>query len=489
MKHCKYLLIHLFLGALCGLPAFGQFDSTYVPLRYSGKVPAVFRETSKQTLKRDLDKVQAEGELTEAESREYLITSNFAIRQTFMSGQVYFNEGLTQYLNRLATNITKHNPKYTGGLNLYTTKFAVPNAAAWRNGIIMFNIGLLAKLETESQAAFILAHEMAHIQEQHGLQKYSRAAKANRVKVKKDKKSRRGKAFGRGALDMERLFKEYRYSRKYELEADLLGFEYLKNTEYRSSDALAALILLKDIDRDQYVTLPADALYFPDLLREPGKDSIKKARLAKRKKPRRKRLNRRELRMLDSLRTHPSIDYRVKRLKRSLPEEDLGKSFLTQPTEFMYYRNIARFEVIRSHFENFNYHRALYESLQMLQEYPGNEYLELMTCRSAYWYSFLEEQYPGSQFLPDTTHLTGQQYAKFVGIFHDRSDNRISDWCLSLIKFYASKNASTPAFVLLEAQAEEAFGEVVNALVKYKEALPLLKETHGRYIKNKLNTL
>lgn len=475
---------------LSGILVYAQFDSTYSPLRFSGKVPEVFRETSKQLLSRDLDRVKSMGKLTDEEGREYLVTANYAIRQTFMSGQVYFNEGLTKYLNRLAKTIMSNNPAYTGGLNLYTTKFAVPNAAAWRNGVIMFNIGLLSKLDTESQVAFILAHEMAHIQQQHGLQKYSRVAKDKRIENEKGRKRQRGKAFGRGELDLEKLFRQYRYSRKYELEADAQGLEYMKNTPYRPSDSRDALVLLKDIDQDKYQALPPDIFYFPDLLRLPEKDSMRKAKLAKMaKKPRSRRMNRKQQRMLDSLRTHPSIDFRVKRLEASLPENDLGESFLNPPTEFMYYRTIARFEMVRSYFENMNYHRAFYEALQLLQEFPGNDYLELIISRSAYWYTLLEGQYDGNQFLPNTKYIEGQTYASFVKRFEDQQKEKLEDWCLSLVKFYASKNAGNPQFILLEAQTEEEYGSKEAALLKYKEALPLLKETHEPYIRNKLNTL
>ncbi|RZK51413.1 MAG: hypothetical protein EOO59_15085, partial [Hymenobacter sp.] len=52
-------------------------------------------------------------------------------------------------------------------VQLVLSRNPVPNAHALGNGTVMLNVGLLAHLENEAQLAFILCHELAHVQARH----------------------------------------------------------------------------------------------------------------------------------------------------------------------------------------------------------------------------------------------------------------------------------------------------------------------------------
>ena len=98
------------------------------------------------------------------------------------------------------------------------------NAFAVDQGIIFVSIGLLSQLENEAQLALILAHEMVHVQERHGLEEFLET-------IKVDQEFNKNKRVKTKQLDLAALEKN-RYSRDQEMEADDLGLTYFLNTNY-----------------------------------------------------------------------------------------------------------------------------------------------------------------------------------------------------------------------------------------------------------------
>ena len=87
-----------------------------------------------------------------------------------------------QYLQLIVDEIVKANQSLQGKtFKCYFSRSGVPNATYIGEGIILFHMGLFQRLENESQAAFVIGHELAHFLLQHsenGIDKYSKAVPA-----------------------------------------------------------------------------------------------------------------------------------------------------------------------------------------------------------------------------------------------------------------------------------------------------------------------
>src|SRR5271163_4690301 len=80
-------------------------------------------------------------------------------------GELYDNPILLRYVNALGQRIVP-----TGSPNLYTFRLLldpVPRAEALSTGTIYVSTGLVALLDNEAQLAYILGHEIAHVERRH----------------------------------------------------------------------------------------------------------------------------------------------------------------------------------------------------------------------------------------------------------------------------------------------------------------------------------
>jgi Zn-dependent protease with chaperone function len=85
------------------------------------------------------------------------------IKERFTNNEILTAGEPLQYLSALANEILKSNPQYNSkSLNILFSKSFYANAASMGEGTIFFNIGLFHRLQNESQAAFVLCHELAH---------------------------------------------------------------------------------------------------------------------------------------------------------------------------------------------------------------------------------------------------------------------------------------------------------------------------------------
>ena len=85
------------------------------------------------------------------------------VRASF--GELYNNPILLQYVNSIGQKIVP-----TGSPNLYSFKLLldpVPRAEALSTGTIYISTGLVALLDNEAQLAYILGHEIAHVERRH----------------------------------------------------------------------------------------------------------------------------------------------------------------------------------------------------------------------------------------------------------------------------------------------------------------------------------
>jgi len=155
----------------------------------------------------------------------------------------YAEPGPTEYLNLLGRTLSfaSDRPETFGGYHFLILDSEEINAFAAPGGLIFISLGLLACADSEDTVAAILAHEIAHVVEQHGLQaiKKSRVtsaltsvAIASAQTAGSDELAKLTTVFEDSIGDITSTLVNSGYSRAFEKEADLMAVEILKRVGY-----------------------------------------------------------------------------------------------------------------------------------------------------------------------------------------------------------------------------------------------------------------
>lgn len=164
----------------------------------------------------------------------------------------YRNEALNAYVNVMGTALSYYSdrPEIYAGYHFLVLDTDEVNAMAAPGGFIFVTRGLVRRCGDEETLAAILAHEIGHVAERHGLQSIKKSRLIDAFKVIGSEASQR--------LDSEELTKltglfegvlgdvvetlvERGYDRKFEYEADKLGLTFAVRTGY-SPDGLAEFL-------------------------------------------------------------------------------------------------------------------------------------------------------------------------------------------------------------------------------------------------------
>lgn len=291
------------------------------------------------------------------------------------------------YLQSLITEIIKSNQV----LAALDTRVAFsrtwwPNASSMGEGTILFNIGLFYKLQNESQAAFVLCHELAHLFLNHSnnnINRYVNTVYSDefQAELKKINKSQYQKNHQLDALTKSITFGNRRHSREHEAEADSLAVEWLKNTSFDVRESLTCLTLLDSIDGDKYnVTLPLNRVFnfqeypFQEKWAKEEKSLFGSLAASSEEESKKER---------DSLKTHPECSLRVAKLKDRVQQyyKAGSRTFVVNEKQFRQLQNDFDYEVIDFCYRSDNVSRSLYYTIQMLETQPTNAYLITNTGR------------------------------------------------------------------------------------------------------------
>ena len=96
-------------------------------------------------------------------------------RQLPIVGQSDINQYINQIGNQIASNADTRGLRY----NFYVVNSSAVNAFALPGGYIYVNRGLIERADNVSELAGVLAHEIAHVTERHGVEQWARAQNAN----------------------------------------------------------------------------------------------------------------------------------------------------------------------------------------------------------------------------------------------------------------------------------------------------------------------
>jgi hypothetical protein len=336
----------------------------YKLLKSSGEIPVCVTKTL--TLKNEIEsKNIADDKKTSQQKKEFLMKSDWELFQLVRKGNVLFNDPIGLYITEVARELLKNDPRLFEELNFFAIRYPEVNAFSNNSGFIFVNIGLIANLETESELAFILAHEIAHYVKKHPME-----AHLDNLKLFKDKKAYRYKSYNK-KIDL--IGKR---SREIEFESDSIGISLFLESSYNLTAIDRSLNQLHysyipfsdepfDIHffNDREFVIPE--CYFLDSCS--GKSPIKDT--------------------YDENYSHPNIYKRKAHVQSILADKQTlsdRKDFLVSENRFRNVIETARFELVHLNVRNEEYGDAIYNAYSLLKQYPDNKYLELSIAKSLY---------------------------------------------------------------------------------------------------------
>lgn len=308
-----------------------------------------------------------------------------SIQEIYLSyleeGACMLNGPIYSHVFDILEEVFKANPELRHDKTLLISRFPEFNAFVTNNGVVTVFLGLLTALESDAQLAFILCHEIAHLEMKHADARIR--AQAERVADKQFRKEVRTasrQTYG-GRIRLMELAREIgfeaaRHQRYKESEADSLGLEYFMKTRFYSPDAVRNMEILDSIDFDRSTMLNLEQIFhhdsYPfskDWLYYAGASSMASVEYNMRFS-------------IDSLKTHPDCLERKEMLERILSSRFPGRSdglrFIRSEQDFIKLNRMANLEIAESYYRWKNYDLSMYYALQLLEQYPDEKYLHTM---------------------------------------------------------------------------------------------------------------
>lgn len=293
--------------------------------------------------------------------KEFYSGNNYALRNFYQSGYLLFGDEITKFSEKVLEKLAEDNPEIkTEEITMFTFRSSTPNAFTTSDGSVFISTALIARLNSEDELAFVIAHEVAHYLKKHVISQYNFSTSNKERKSSKEK-------------NLDRLLRENQYSKKLEIEADLLGLTMFENSNYSWTSLSPLFNLLKQAEIPTF-KIDSALRYI-----EKGAYEINDSIYYKVAKPTRQVEAGEE--GDDKYSTHPAPSYRLKLLlDKSLKRND----DITRSNQFNEIVKIARFELLDQYIQEFDYYSGLYLNYSMQQQYGPSEYLDYLELRCLY---------------------------------------------------------------------------------------------------------
>ena len=182
------------------------------------------------------------GDLSEAQEQRIGARENPKVLAAF--GGTYEPNQVTRYVNDVTARLAVNAASGRDGYRVTVLNSPSINAFSLPGGYIYVTRGLLALANNEAELAAVIAHEIAHIDSRHALQREQQVASATSIgRVTAD--IMRGPGASAEAVSFARN-QLAKFSRQQELEADAIGIRLMAKTGY---DPRAAVSFLTSLER------------------------------------------------------------------------------------------------------------------------------------------------------------------------------------------------------------------------------------------------
>jgi beta-barrel assembly-enhancing protease len=445
-KRLQYICSMLLPVLLLGVTAQAQvFDHDYQPIQIKGRIPLAFLARAQGTTAIALP---SSGKNTNS---LYGITSSIFLKQKFLEANIYYNDTVSAYVNKVMTTLLHNNHTLRSRISPFVTRSTIPNANTWQDGTILINIGLISRLENESQLAFVLAHELTHYLEEHSYEIFELASSEKEL--------------------LDDPLQIVSRSDNNELIADKNALQLMRNAGYDSREGIKALELI-EYDPTHRLDIIA-ALSTPEI-----------------------RLNERELcdfrKIEQEYKLHNNfvfsngkrpidINARMRNLRALyIPSDSIGSKFCAPKKEFENIREIANMEMIENSYQRSDYIRGAHSALMKLQQDPKNRYAAVRAAQSLYGIVSYSKYGNLKNILFDKGLLKETDLAKFYCFINTQQNNYLQQFVYRSVEKLYDQQQSDPEMIIVMAQTTELYLGVDIAQKFYLKYIDLYP--HGNNI-------
>lgn len=361
--------------------AISQFDKTFIPAPVLDTIPAHTLAAIKSKLSVDKSRVTGPSKTINNYIKEVYDNRAGLVIDQFNDDYFIIDDELTPYLQAVLDKIYSANPSLPRETNVYAYRSEVPNAMSYGEGTIAFTLGLLTRMETEAQIAFVLCHELAHYHAGHSDSKAAELARINLdPKLKKRVRKIKRNAYGQytklselvGSLGLSIT----RHSRDKEFEADSIALRMYLNTSYSLEAPVRTLEILDSADMSPYrhnIDFKKHFAFKAHPFRDSWIDYTRSDRWYSSETN-------------DSLQTHPSCTKRITAIRRQMAGVPSAnrKPVNLGSEQCSKLRHRSEFEIATSLFQFKAYGRSLFLFLMLADRYPQNSYIHAMIGQGLY---------------------------------------------------------------------------------------------------------
>jgi Peptidase family M48 len=316
-----------------------------------------------------------------------LLKDQFKLRTAFLtslceSGEFMFGTELEKYVQAVFAEILAANPSLAGDYKVFVSRNPSPNAYNTGAKIIVVQAGLLPRLNSRDELAFVLCHELSHqvlLHVNNGILEYAKRV-TNPTYKKRIREALSSTYKVNEQLDAiiaPGLYKHQQYRRNHEFQADSLGLVFYNNMNLSVAAPALVMLVLDEIDHEMDTTLfDFKTLFAHDSVRwDPLWNKFKTTSLPGVGLDEEALENREAEEEL--LKTHPDALERFDRLIVGISDEALDENKIDLGFDAI--RQRAMVEQVHACYMQNNWSRAFYLALQGDKMFPNQPYFKQMT--------------------------------------------------------------------------------------------------------------
>ncbi|MCI5059036.1 MAG: M48 family metallopeptidase [Flavobacteriales bacterium] len=317
--------------------------------------------------------------------RSFYIGNCYFLNDLYSSGLVVFGNSINKKLDAIADRLLFDQPGIRQDIHVYLVKSTVPNAFTTIDGGIFINIGLIARLKTEEELAFIMAHEISHYMSKHVITGYQEKVDLEKQQKKSDRLTK-----------LNNRLNHCQFNRDQEFEADHDGLKLFERASYSSQSLPALFQNLKWANFPIY-SIKSEGSFMNTKHLQIHEENFQDGHVAyDLNKP-----NEEDTKYL----THPVPEERLDELLErsqnfSLPlidQDDFASIILS-----------CQLETLSLYNENYDFFSAVYLASHLTKVYPENEFIRYEMVRAFYGISKFRKSGRRDYIKPSLNHRYNQ---------------------------------------------------------------------------------
>lgn len=340
-------------------------------------------------------------------------------------GQLLYKDSLTNKIQKLLNYIIDQNNINDKFKNIYIKRSDFVNASSFGGGYIIVNFGLLDRVETIDELAFVVCHELAHDidahYEKHTIYEYlNKYDNDFNKKLKKANKKKYGSYYESKNVLVSSLTKEMKYSQGHEFIADSLGLIFYLNAGFDKNAINKTLNMLKESDvqfwKDSinFYSIFNSSTYQLDssLLKTDEQYSFWEEN---------------SFLIPDSLRTHPNIDKRISRAFALAKDQNIpskGNKLIDLQADFEGLKSVIRFESLYSLILTNDISQALYRALVFKTKNINNKFVDAVIVYALFETSLAIRDRTFLDVVPFPSEKFNYQYNLVLNFLHNLNSNK-----------------------------------------------------------------